>query len=72
MIVTPKMWAIKQRLDFLEHHCLCDPGDYLAVWERDELRIKYANLTKRGKIGLYIIRGGKNEGHTPIYRRNDA
>lgn len=59
MIVTPKMWELKQRIGFLQGILDLDPGDYMARFEMDELTIAYAKLDKRERLGIRVIPGGR-------------
>ena len=67
MILTPRMWEIKQRMEALELWVLADPGDYLLQFELDELRIEFKRLSQMEKLGLRVIQGGQSSNpSTPL------
>lgn len=59
MIMTPRMWGLKKRIDFLKWQVTCDPGDYMAQFELDELMIQYGKLDTIERIGLKVLQGGQ-------------
>lgn len=59
MIVTPQMWSINQRIEFLEFCNLTSPEDFLVKFELEELRIKYKQLNRKEELGLKVIEGGR-------------
>ncbi len=61
MIITPKMWGIKQRTIYLAWVIKCYPRE--SRQERSELKklVKaYEKLSKIDSIGLKVIQGGKD------------
>lgn len=60
MILTSRMWNIKQRIDFLALRAVRDPGDYLIRFELDELTVKFNRLMRIEKLGLRVLEGGRS------------
>lgn len=59
MIQTPKMWAITNRLDFLEPLLEQDPDNADLQSEIVHLRGKYERMARIERLGLQLIMGGQ-------------
>lgn len=59
MTVTPKMWAIQQRITFLSWVCTTHPDDYDALKEMEDLIERCLKLERAERLGLRVIPGGR-------------
>lgn len=58
MIITSKMWGLEKRIEHLGWLHKCDPNDYMIEFELQELKHKYAKLTRIECLGLKLVQGG--------------
>ncbi len=47
---------LRARISLLSHAVLRDPGDFMSVWELEEMQIKYSKLLRRNSLGIRVIK----------------
>lgn len=59
MVLTPKMFVMKERIAFLEAKVTIMKGDYIAKRELEDLKLKFSRLERIERLGLKALPGGK-------------
>lgn len=66
MILTPRMWKLKQRIDFLEQATKADPTDRAVSQCLRDLKRVMGRLERIEALGLKLVLGGKHPSQAKV------